>query len=101
VRRLQQAQTAALNDLDGAVDRLRTAQKAMADAVVRAVQAFPSVDDLAEMTPFDARELRAYERRHRRDMRGTSAASQGRTREHIPTLPRAADGPDAATAPVG
>jgi hypothetical protein len=93
---------AALNDLDGAVDRLRTAQKAMADAVARAVQVFPPVDDLAEMTPFDVRELRAYERRHRREMRETSAASPGRTREHIPTLPRAADGPaGAATAPVG
>jgi hypothetical protein len=66
VKRRQQAQTTALNELDGAVERFEAAQATVAAAVARAVEAFPSVDVLAEVTPFEARELRAYERRHRR-----------------------------------
>ncbi|MEO3756499.1 hypothetical protein [Streptomyces sp. B6B3] len=83
VRRRQQAEAAALNDLDSAAERLRAAQAAMAEAVTRALEAFPSVDDLAEMTPFDVRELRAYERRHRREKHGTHAALPG-ARDHVP-----------------
>jgi hypothetical protein len=66
VRRRQQEQTAALRDLDSAVERLLAADAAVAAAVGHAVRVFPSVDALAELTSFDARELRAYARRHRR-----------------------------------
>ena len=102
MRRRQQAQTAALNDLDGAVERLRAAQTSMAEAVARALQAFPSVDDLAEITPFDARELRTYERRHRREKRETTAATPRRAHDHVPRRSPAADAQaEVDTAPAG
>jgi hypothetical protein len=81
VKRRQQAQTAALNELDGAVQRLRAAQATVSAAVARAVEAFPSVDALAEVTPFEVRELRAYERRHRRGQ-----PSAGRLSEPEPPM---------------
>ncbi|ARQ69184.1 hypothetical protein CAG99_10195 [Streptomyces marincola] len=66
VRRRQQAQKAALTDLDSAVARLDDARSAVAASVARAAEVFPSTEALAELTPFDVREVRAYQRLHRR-----------------------------------
>ncbi|WP_461031634.1 hypothetical protein [Streptomyces mayteni] len=66
VRRRQQAQTTALNEIDGAVAKFETARAAVAAAVANAVEMFPSVEALAEVVTFDARDIRALQREHRR-----------------------------------
>ncbi|WP_159037237.1 hypothetical protein [Streptomyces specialis] len=66
MRRRQQEQTAALHEIDGAVERLDAARAAVAAAVARGVDVFGSADALAEVVPFDAKEIRAFERHHRR-----------------------------------
>ncbi|UCM88022.1 hypothetical protein [Streptomyces marincola] len=73
-RRRQQAQLAALNDIDTALERLRQAEAAVACAVAHGVTVFGSVDALAEMTPFDAKDVRAHQRRHRRTAQVEQAA---------------------------
>ncbi|MDT0319315.1 hypothetical protein [Streptomyces millisiae] len=76
-RRRQQAQMAALNEIDGAVERFEAAHAAVAAALANAVQVFPSVEALAEVTAFDAKEIRAYERRHRREQQGAQRRPVG------------------------
>ncbi len=66
VRRRQQAQKTALSEIDTAVARLEDARAAVAAAVTRAAEAFPSNEALADLTPFDVREIRAFQRLHRR-----------------------------------
>ncbi|MGK5533106.1 hypothetical protein [Streptomyces sp. URMC 129] len=66
MRRRQQEQTAALNEIDGAVERLDAAREAVAAAVARGVEVFGSADALAEVVSFGVKEIRAYERHHRR-----------------------------------
>ncbi len=66
VKQRQQAQTAALNDIDAAVERLTAARATLAATVTRAVEAFSTADELAEVTSFDTREIRALQREHQR-----------------------------------
>ncbi|MDT0446804.1 hypothetical protein [Streptomyces johnsoniae] len=74
VRRRQQAQKAALSEIDTAVARLEDARAAVAAAVARAGEVFPSNEALADLTPFDVREIRAFQRLHRQTERATVVA---------------------------
>jgi hypothetical protein len=100
VRRRQQAQAAALKELEAAVGRLKDAEATVAAAVALAIETFPSVDELAEVTPFDARELRAYERRHRHRTRPRPRADQDPSVGNVSSVvaPREAHAPDAPAA---